>query len=217
MKFSVLTYRASSGMPFLVALVFSATVPQFGMNMPAPALPRIGHELSSDGGALQFVITLYLLGYALAVLLSGFAAQRWGARRLHLWGMTVFSLASLLGMWVDSLGMLLGLRFVQAVCGCGITVLSRLLVQQHFPASRHLGIITVLALAVALSPSVAPLAGGLVLDGWGWRAASMACCWGWLHWVLCWERRSRVAWLLTGALAVCCTWPPSGDVPAGLP
>mgnify|MGYP000206079346 FL=1 len=163
-----------------LVLGFSVTIPQFAMNMPAPALPQIGTDLQVSSSSLPFVITLYLVGYAMAVLLAGGLAERWGARRVHLWGTMGFCLASLMCV-TESWPVLLLSRFLQALCGCGVTVLARLIVQQRYPQASQLGIITALALAVALSPSVAPLLGGAWLEIGSWRGiflvlAGMGAC-----------------------------------------
>lgn len=151
------------------SLIFSSTIPQFGMNIVAPALPQLGNYFHSEVTSLQFVITLYLIGYAFAVLFSGVLSERFGARQVHIWGITVFSLSSFACTQVTSFYLLLALRFIQALCGCGITVLSRLIIQQVYPAQKHIGIITTLALVVALSPGVAPVLGGLILDIYDWK------------------------------------------------
>lgn len=151
------------------SLMFSATIPQFGMNMVAPALPQMGSYFHAQASALQYIITIYLVGYAIAVLFSGILSQRFGARRVHIWGILIFSISSIACTFVTSFHALLALRFIQALCGCGITVLSRLIVQQIYPLHKHIGIVTILALAVALSPSVAPVLGGLMLELTNWQ------------------------------------------------
>lgn len=65
--------------------------------------------------------------------------------------------------------MLLALRFFQALFGCGITVLARLIVQRVYPTEKHIGIITTLALAVAISPVIAPLLGGVLIETSTWQ------------------------------------------------
>ncbi len=156
-------------LPTTVAIVFSATVPQFGMNLLTPALPQIGAALQAPQSAWQYVVTVYLIGYALAVLAAGFLAERFGVRRVHLWGVGLFCLSTVLAVFAPSFAWLLGLRFLQALGGCGITVLSRLIVQKTYPPEAHIGIVATLALAVALTPSVAPLLGGALLGLGSWQ------------------------------------------------
>lgn len=151
------------------ALIFSVMVPQFGMNAVAPALPQIGQDFGVQPSSLQFIITVYLIGYAFSMLGAGFLAERFGARRTQLWCVFLFSLTSIWCAFETSFPALVWLRFVQALFGCGVTVLSRLLVAQIFPESRHLSLVTALALAVAVSPSVAPLIGGWLLVAADWR------------------------------------------------
>lgn len=60
-------------------------------------------------------------------------------------------------------------RFLQAFFGCGVTVLARLIIQRVYPTEKHIGIITTLALAVAISPVIAPVLGGILIDSSTWQ------------------------------------------------
>lgn len=144
------------------------------MNMIVPALPQLGQALQIDGSSLAFIITVYLIGYAIAVLFSGALADRFGSRRVHLLGSSLFVLSSLLAPFAQSLGPLLALRFIQAASIGGITVMARLLAKHLYPESRQVDIITTLALVVALTPALAPLAGGTLLLVANWPAIFFA-------------------------------------------
>ncbi len=59
------------------------------------ALPAIGRALSADAGALQWTVNAYLLPLSAMLLLGGAAGDRFGRRRLLVWGTILFAVASL--------------------------------------------------------------------------------------------------------------------------
>ena len=158
----------SSTLPLSVAIILAATVPQFGMNIITPALPQIGTFFGVDIDTLPLLITSYLAGYAIAVLFAGIMAERYNLKTLQLWTSFLFALSSIACCYAPTMEILLGLRFIQALLGCGVTVLARLMVQRTYPSEQHIGIITALALAVAISPVIAPVIGGVLIENSTW-------------------------------------------------
>ncbi|MDO5102631.1 MAG: MFS transporter [Lautropia sp.] len=200
------------------ALLLAATVPQLGMNMIVPALPQLGASLNIDGSSQPFVITVYLVGYAVAVLFSGTLADRFGARRVHLFGSALFCLCSLLALVAPGLGALLVLRFIQAASIGGITVIARLLAKQLYPDSQQVGIITTLALVVALTPALAPLAGGTILLVTHWPAIFLVqALIGLVSFVLFWRHVPDPKTANVAASAVGIPAQPPGNQPSTSP
>jgi len=81
------------------------------------ALPQIGRELHYTPVGLQWVVNAYVLTFAGFLLLGGRAADLFGRRRVFLAGLTVFSVASLLGGLAQTAGELTAARAVQGLGG----------------------------------------------------------------------------------------------------
>src|SRR5262245_57059156 len=77
------------------ALTAAVIAPPLGLGLVAPAVAAIGASLSDPGKAVSVVVVPYLLGYAASVLSAGMLADRFGARRVQLWGLALFVVASL--------------------------------------------------------------------------------------------------------------------------
>ncbi|MFG3285586.1 MFS transporter [Streptomyces sp. NPDC048111] len=154
-----------------LALSATVAVPQLGLTALVPALPAITRDLGGGAGAAQGTITAYLLGFALAMPLSGLLAERFGPRRVMVWGLALFGAASLLCAAAPTIDTLAALRFPQGLGGCSATLLTRLIVVRDLPERRHVPLFSLLASVTALTPCAAPLFGGWLTQYGGWRAA----------------------------------------------
>jgi MFS family permease len=81
------------------------------------ALPSIGRDLHYTASGLQWVVNAYVLTFAGFLLLGGRAADLFGRRRVYLFGMALFTLASLAGGLATDAAWLTAARAVQGVAG----------------------------------------------------------------------------------------------------
>src|ERR1051326_4580174 len=85
------------------------------VSMKGVALPAIGSDLGISAGALQWVVSGYVLGFAGFLLLGGRAADLFGRRRVFLWSLGMYLIASMLGGFAESGGPLVAARFATGV------------------------------------------------------------------------------------------------------
>jgi len=115
--------------PSVWLLGFSSGISPFGISVTVPVLAGIAAQFQAGMGQVQFVISVYLLGLALAQPFNGFLCDRFGRRSVMLVGFAVFVIASLGAAVAHSLEALVALRFVQA-CGVSVgTVASRAVIR----------------------------------------------------------------------------------------
>ena len=119
---------------------------------------------------LSWIFTAYNIGVAALLLLSGWAADRYGRKRLFLTGLAVFMVGSLAsGLSVDA-GTLIAARVLQSIGGAMQFPAGLALLLPAFPPQRRgmaIGIWgTTGALAAALGPSI----GAVLINGFGWRS-----------------------------------------------
>lgn len=67
--------------PISLSIILAAMVPQLGMNIITPALPRMGSFFGVSDSNLPLLITAYLAGYAIAVLGAGVIADRYNIKK----------------------------------------------------------------------------------------------------------------------------------------
>lgn len=135
------------------------------------ALPTMQAQLHFTATALTWVLNAYLLTYGGCLLLGGRLGDLYGARRLFLAGLAVFTLASLGCGLAHTRLELVAARAVQGVGGAVVTAVSLSLIMQLFtdPAERA-SALGVYGFIAAAGGGVGELLGGILTQGFGWPA-----------------------------------------------
>ncbi len=97
----------------LVVLCGALFLDGLDISMIGVALPSIGHDLHMTPGALQWIVSGYVLGYGGLLLLGGRASDLLGRRRVFLSAVAVFGVASVASAFLSSPEALITLRFVK--------------------------------------------------------------------------------------------------------
>ena len=134
------------------------------------ALPAIGRALAADAGALQWTVNAYLLPLSAMLLLGGAAGDRFGRRRLLLWGTILFAAASLACALAPDLALLLAARFLQGVGGAMLMPNSLAILGQTFTEERKGRAVGIWAAASGVAGALGPVLGGWLIDLGSWRA-----------------------------------------------
>jgi EmrB/QacA subfamily drug resistance transporter len=134
------------------------------------ATPAIARDFDVRSADVGIAITVYLLAVAVFIPVSGWAADRWGARRVFCSAIVVFVVASLVCAASSSLGILTVARALQGIGGSMMVPVGRLIVLRGSHKSQLLRVIAYLTWPALVAPVVAPLAGGAIVEfaGWPW-------------------------------------------------
>jgi EmrB/QacA subfamily drug resistance transporter len=133
------------------------------------AAPRIGRALHVPSTSVGLVIAAYLVTLAVLIPLSGWMADRWGARPVFLSAIAIFTASSLACAVSTSLTELVVFRVIQGAGGAMMVPVGRLIVLARTPKSEVLRVIALLVWPALIAPVVAPLAGGLITTYASWR------------------------------------------------
>ncbi|AJC55838.1 MFS transporter [Streptomyces sp. 769] len=138
------------------------------MNVAAHDLrARLGLTMSG----LTWVVDGYVLAFAALLLLAGSLAKRFGARRIYLVGLAVFTAASLLGAAAPGGGALVAARFAQGAGAALFMPSSLSLLMNAFPEpARRAKVLGIWTAIVSTSVGLAPTVGGLLVGTLGWRS-----------------------------------------------
>ncbi|MEE4545313.1 MFS transporter [Streptomyces sp. V4-01] len=135
----------------------------------ATAAPRMGASLGVSATAIGLVITAYLLTLAVLIPLSGWLTARYGAKRVLLSAIALFTLASLACAAAPDLGTLVALRVVQGAGGAMMVPVGRLVAMSGVATPDIPRIVSYIVWPALLAPVMAPLVGGVVSTYTSWR------------------------------------------------
>jgi len=134
------------------------------------ALPHIQHALGFSGNGLEWVVTAYAVTFGGLLLLGGRSGDLLGRKRIFIWGLLLFSAASLFGGFATSQAWLLASRAIQGVGGAMIAPTALALITTTFPQgpqrNRAFGVYAAMSGGGA---AVGLVAGGLLTTYLSWR------------------------------------------------
>jgi len=135
----------------------------------ATALPAMAADLHEDPVALKLALTSYLLSLAVFIPLSGWAADRFGARRVFRAAIVVFTFGSILCGLSNSLGAIVAFRIVQGLGGAMMTPVGRLVLLRTAPRHELVRAMAYLTIPALIGPLIGPPVGGFIATYFHWR------------------------------------------------
>ena len=135
----------------------------------ATALPVIARSLNENPLRLNVAITCYLLSLAVFVPISGWTADRLGARRVFSAAIIVFVLGSIGCGLSNSLWMLVVSRIIQGMGGAMMVPVGRLVLLKTVPRSELVRAMSYVSLPAMLGPVTGPPLGGFIATYGSWR------------------------------------------------
>ena len=133
------------------------------------ALPDIGADLHLRGTTLPWVITAYTLVFGGLMLLGGRAADAFGARRVLLTGLAVFTAASLLSGVSSGAGSLLSGRAAQGLGAALMSPAALSLVTTRFVGAERAKALGAWSAISGAGAALGVVLGGVLTSGAGWR------------------------------------------------
>lgn len=134
------------------------------------AMPAMAASLGTDPVSMNITITAYLLAAAVFVPISGWAADRFGARRMFMTSVILFTLSSLTCALSGSLGELVAWRILQGLGGAMMVPVGRILLVRGTPKHELLKAMAFLSIPGLVGPIVGPPLGGFMVTyaTWHW-------------------------------------------------
>jgi EmrB/QacA subfamily drug resistance transporter len=135
----------------------------------ATALPAIARSLHEDPLRLNLAITSYLLSLAVFIPLSGWVADRYGARSVFRAAIVVFTLGSACCGLAESLPQLVAARIFQGIGGAMMVPVGRLVMLRTVPKSELVRAMSYLTVPALIGPVLGPPLGGFIVTYSSWR------------------------------------------------
>ncbi len=153
-----------------IMLAALSAVGPLSTDMYLPSLPDIARQLDASTAQVQLTISAYLVGFAVGQIVYGPMSDRHGRKPVLLSALALYCAASLACALSTSIEMLIVARFAQALGGSGGIVLARAIVRDLYSGARAGRELSLIGSVMALAPVLAPLAGGVLQTGFGWRS-----------------------------------------------
>jgi len=133
------------------------------------ALATLGKDLHSSLATIQWVVTGYMLSLAAVIPVTGWASRRFGAKRVFLLSLVLFTLGSLLCGLATSITELIAFRVLQGIGGGMIMPLAQIIMADAAGPKRMGRVMSLVAVPMMLAPTLGPLLGGTIIEGLNWH------------------------------------------------
>ena len=133
------------------------------------AIDTLSHDFHSPLSTIQWVSTGYLLALSIVIPLSGWAVERFGAKRMWILSLVVFLLGSILSGAAWSAQSLILFRVIQGIGGGMIMPIGTSIMAQAAGPQRIGRVMSILGVPMLLAPILGPVIGGLLVTSVSWR------------------------------------------------
>ncbi len=140
------------------------------IDMYLPGFPEMAADLHTTVDKVSYSLSSFFIGICAGQLICGPLLDRFGRKKPLYVGLTVYIIASLGCAVSNSVEMLIGFRFLQAIGGCVGMVAPSAIVRDLFPVNESAKIFSLLILVLGVSPIIAPTVGSYLIAAFGWHS-----------------------------------------------
>jgi EmrB/QacA subfamily drug resistance transporter len=140
----------------------------------ATSLPAIAADIHEDPIALKLALTSYLLSLAVFIPVSGWMADKFGARTVFRAAIVVFTLGSAACGFAQSLPDFVLFRIIQGMGGAMMVPVGRLVILRTVPKAELISALAWLTIPALMGPVIGPPLGGFITTFFSWR---------WIFWI----------------------------------
>jgi len=158
----------------LLLLAFIVAVGSVATNLYIPALPAVREYFGASVAQVQATFSVALVTFAIGILTWGPVSDRFGRRTAILAGMSIVMIGASVGLTARTLPWLVTGRAIQAFGTATGLAVARAIISDRFPAERMARAMAQLAIVSVLTNGLAPVLGGYLAAGLGWRSVFAA-------------------------------------------
>ena len=154
----------------LVLLAAIAALGPIATNLYLPALPAVREHFDASVAAVQATFSISLVSFAVGILAWGPIADRYGRRTAVLSGLCIMVVGALISLVAQDLHWLVAGRGIQAFGTATGIVVARAILSDLYPVERMSKALAQVTMVAVLGNALAPVFGGFITAGFGWRA-----------------------------------------------
>ena len=153
----------------LISIMFGIFMIILDATVVNVAFPTLRREFGATLADAQWVLSIYVLSLGVTTPVSGFLADRFGIKRVYLFGLAVFVVGSFLCGLAPSLGWLIAARALQGFGGGIAQPLGPAQLYRAFPPKEQGTALGYFGIVLVFAPALGPVLGGWLVDANLWR------------------------------------------------
>src|SRR5688500_5905054 len=150
-------------------VVLGAIMSILDITVVSVALPKFQSEFDATYAEVAWTMTGYTLALATVIPLTGWAADRFGTKRLYMIALVLFTIGSGLCATADTIGQLIGFRVLQGLGGGMLMPLGMTIMTRAAGPHRIGRLMAILGVPMLLGPLGGPILGGWLIDTASWH------------------------------------------------
>ena len=163
-------FLAAKSNPHLITLIVITAASIVSLNMFLPSLANMATEFSVSYRVMNISVAGYLAVTAFLQIIIGPLSDRYGRRIILLFSVIIFCFSTIGCIYSSNIWWFLFFRILQGAMISG-TALSRAVVRDMMDSKDAVKVLSIIAMAMAIVPMIAPLIGGFLDEIYGWRAS----------------------------------------------
>ena len=158
----------------VVILALMSAIAPLSIDMYLPALPQVQASFNTTPSLTQLSLASFFIAFALGQLIYGPLSDIFGRKKPLYVGVSLFVLASLSCVMVDSVQAFIALRFFEALGGCAGVVIARAIVNDIFELNEAAGMFALMMVVSSIAPMLSPTFGAILMEFFSWQSIFFA-------------------------------------------
>ncbi len=152
-----------------IAVMLAVLIQVLDTTIANVALPHMQASLGATQESVNWVLTSYIVAAAIALPIAGWLSDRIGRKRLLLFSVVGFTIASLLCAVAQSLEEMVLFRLIQGITGAFLVPLAQATMFDINPREKHAQAMALFGGGIMIGPILGPVLGGWLTDSFNWR------------------------------------------------
>jgi DHA2 family multidrug resistance protein len=152
-----------------VAIMMAVLLQVLDTTIANVALPHMMASMSATQETINWVLTSYIVASAIAIPITGWLADRIGRKRLFVWSVIAFTIASVLCAMAQGLTEMVIFRALQGISGAFLVPIAQAVLFDINPPHKHARAMAMFGMGVMIGPIIGPVLGGWLTENYSWR------------------------------------------------
>ena len=155
--------------PIAIVVILGAIMSVLDTTIVNVALDTLSKDLNAPLDSIQWVVTGYMLALAAVIPVTGWAAARFGARRLYMISLVLFTAGSALCGFAWNAETLIAARVLQGLGGGMLMPIGQMILVRAAGPKNMARVMSAIGVPIILAPVFGPTLGGLLVQHAGWQ------------------------------------------------